>query len=500
LELALSLSEGLAAVSVIGGLRLEFSEKAACPVCRVSYPELTPASFSFNSPQGACPQCDGIGAISELDPALIVPNPGLSLREGAVVPWAGRNSVHFAEFLEALATHYQVSLYTPWQELPDHFRQAVLLGSGSQAIRFHFERANRRVTYARPFEGIIPSLRRRYVETHSAAIRDEIKQFMTFRPCTACQGTRLNPVSAAVTVAGRTIGEIASLCIRAANGFFKSLELSGKQAIIARGILKEIGDRLGFLENVGLDYLTLDRAAQTLSGGESQRIRLATQIGSKLTGVLYVLDEPSIGLHQRDNQRLLVSLVQMRDLGNTVLLVEHDTETILAADYVVDMGPGAGDQGGQVLFAGLPTDLSQAQGSLTGQYVSGRKAIAIPAVRRHFGDQKLVVQGASAHNLKHIDVTFPLGCFICVTGVSGSGKSTLVLETLYPALMQHLHQAKMAAGTCRGLVGTEHVDKVIHVDQSPIGRTPRSNPATYTGLFAPIRDLFARTPDARVRG
>jgi len=500
LELALSLSEGMAMVSILDGQTLVFSEKAACPVCKVSHPELTPASFSFNSPHGACPQCDGIGAISAFDPDRIVPNPLLSLREGAAVPWAGRNSVHFAEFLDALAAHYAVSVYTPWQDLPESFRQAVLYGSGQEDIAFYFERANRRISYTRPFEGIIPNLQRRYIETQSVTIRDEIKQFMTFRPCTACQGTRLNPISGAVTVGGKTIGQIAALCIGATLDYCKRLELAGKQAIIAKGILKEIVDRLGFLENVGLGYLTLDRPAQTLSGGESQRIRLATQIGSKLTGVLYVLDEPSIGLHQRDNQRLLKSLLKMRDLGNTVLLVEHDPETILAADYVVDMGPGAGDQGGRVLFAGPPAGLLATESSLTGQYLSGKRSIPLPSRRRPVGSEQVIILGASAHNLKHIDVGFPLGCFICVTGVSGSGKSTLVLETLYPALMQRLHLAKITGGRIGHISGVEQVDKVIHVDQSPIGRTPRSNPATYTGLFAPIRDLFSRTPDARVRG
>lgn len=500
LELALSLSEGRARVSVLEGPILEFSEKAACPVCRLSYPELSPASFSFNSPQGACPQCDGIGAISAFDPALIVPNPQLSLREGAAVPWAGRNSVHFAEFLDSLASHYHVSVYTPWRDLPSGFQQVVLHGSGEQAITYYAERGNRRITYTRPFEGIIPNLRRRYVETHSTAIRDEIKQFMTFQPCHACRGTRLNPISAAVTIGDKTIGQIVAFSIRQAFAFFQGLGLAGKQAVIAKGILKEIIDRLGFLENVGLGYLTLDRTSQTLSGGETQRIRLATQIGSKLTGVLYVLDEPSIGLHQRDNQRLLAALLKMRDLGNTVLLVEHDPETILAADYVVDMGPGAGENGGEVLFAGPPVDLLATQGSLTGQYLSGRKAIAIPVKRRRCDAQQVVIHGASAHNLKNIDVAFPLGCVVCVTGVSGSGKSTLVLETLYPTLMQVLHHAKVSGGHCRQVSGTEHVDKVIHVDQSPIGRTPRSNPATYTGLFATIRELFSRTPDARLRG
>jgi excinuclease ABC subunit A len=500
LELALSLSEGTAAVSQWEGQTFIFSEKAVCPECHIACPDLTPAHFSFNSPLGACPKCGGIGATREFDPDLIVPNPLLSIREGAVIPWAGKSSVHFAEFLDALASHYNVNVYTPWCELPAAFRQTVLNGSGEQAVVFHFERASQRITDPRPFEGIIPSLERRYVGTHSTAIRDEIQQFMTFRPCTTCQGTRLNPVSRAVKVANHSIAQVTALSIGAALAFFENLSLAGKQAVIAKGILKEIKDRLGFLENVGLGYLTLDRSASSLSGGESQRIRLATQIGSKLTGVLYVLDEPSIGLHQRDNQRLLSALLQMRDLGNTVLVVEHDPETILAADHVVDMGPGAGDRGGQVIFTGAPADLLNAEDSLTGQYLSGRKTISVPVKRRIPRSDQLVVQGASMHNLKNIDVGFPLGCLICVTGVSGSGKSTLVLETLYPALMQRLHAAKTTRGACRQLTGIEHVDKVIHVDQAPIGRTPRSNPATYTGLFAAIRDLFARTPDARMRG
>ncbi len=500
LELAMSQSDGLVTVDILGEEPVLFSEKSACITCDISYPEFTPASFSFNSPQGACPKCDGLGSTTEFDPDLIIPNPELSLREGAIALWANRNTVHFIEFLDALTTHYGIDIYTPYKDLPERFKNALLFGSENESITFYFERNNRRFTYKRPFEGIIPKLERRYLETDSYQSREEIKQYMNFRPCPECQGAKLNRASRSVRVGGLTIFEITQLSVAKARTFFKKLELTGQKRIVATRILKEINERLGFLENVGLSYLTIDRSAYTLSGGESQRIRLATQIGSKLTGVLYVLDEPSIGLHQRDNQQLRETLFQMRDLGNTVLVVEHDEATIRSSDHVVDMGPGAGIKGGYVVYSGQPQGLLNAENSLTGQYLSGVKCIPVPSNRRRNHKGKIIIQGASQNNLKNIDVEFPVGCFICVTGVSGSGKSSLVLETLYRVLAQQLYHARMPAGTYKSVMGLEHVDKVINIDQSPIGRTPRSNPGTYTGVFTYIRELFSRTPEARMRG
>ncbi len=500
LELAMAQAGGLVSVDVSDEETILFSANSACVACGISYPEFTPAGFSFNSPQGACPNCDGLGWTTELDPGLIIPNRELSLREGAVSVWAKRNSMHFIEFLDALTKHYGTDIYTAYKDLPENFQQGMLYGSGNQMITFYFERDNRRFTYQKPFEGIIPNLQRRYRETDSNYIREDIKQYMNFRPCSECSGTKLNRAARSVKIGNLNISELTALSVAGCRDFFLDLRLEGKKEIIARRILREITERLGFLQNVGLAYLTLDRSAQTLSGGESQRIRLATQIGSKLTGVLYVLDEPSIGLHQKDNQRLLATLFKMRDLGNTVLVVEHDEETIRSADYVVDMGPGAGVNGGEVVFAGTPAELLSHADSLTGQYLSGRKSIQRPAVRRTGHSKKLILEGASQNNLKNIDVAFPLGCFTCVTGVSGSGKSTLILETLYPALVQTLRQARIPAGAYTRLRGTEHIDKIVNIDQSPIGRTPRSNPGTYTGVFSFIRDLFSRTPEARMRG
>ncbi len=505
LELALAQSDGLVAVDILGaepdsGKSLLFSEKAACISCGISYPEFTPASFSFNSPQGACPECDGLGSTTEFDPDLVIPNHELSLREGAVAFWANRNSVHFVEFLEALTSHYGADIYTPYKNLPDRFKNVLLYGSGDEQITFYFEQNNRKITYKKAFEGIIPKIKRRYIETDSYQVREESRRYMNFRPCQECNGTKLKKESRFVTVGGLAIFEITALSISKANDFFKRLELEGKKKVIAKRVLKEIIERLGFLDNVGLSYLTLDRSAYTLSGGESQRIRLATQIGSKLTGVLYVLDEPSIGLHQRDNRRLLKTLLQMRDLGNTVLVVEHDEETIRSSDYVIDMGPGAGVNGGQVVFSGKPEDLIKDDSSLTGLYLSGRMRIETPGRRRSNKKNMLVIEGACANNLKHIDAVFPLGCFVCVTGVSGSGKSTLVLETLHRVLAQRLYHARITAGSHTKVSGLEYIDKVVNIDQSPIGRTPRSNAGTYTGVFSYIRELFSRTPEARMRG
>ncbi|RJP77444.1 MAG: excinuclease ABC subunit UvrA [Desulfobacteraceae bacterium] len=500
LELAMAQSEGLVIVEVLDGESILFSEKSACITCGVSYPEFTPAGFSFNSPQGACPKCDGLGSTTEFDPDLIVPNQELSLRDGAILPWSNRNSVPYAEFLDALTIHFGVDIYTPFKDLPEKLKEVLFWGSGDEAIPFYFEQNERRIIYRKKVEGVIPNLEKRYKETDSFQVREEIKKYMNFRPCPDCGGSRLNPSSRAVKVGGLTISDISSMTVEKAYTFFKELKLSGKKAVIAEKILKEITERLGFLINVGLSYLTIHRTAATLSGGESQRIRLATQIGSKLTGVLYVLDEPSIGLHQKDNRKLLETLINMRDLGNTVLVVEHDDDTIMAADHVIDMGPEAGMNGGQVVFSGSPQDILTHPESLTGKYLSGRLKIETPVTRRAGNGKKLVIRGACANNLKNIDVAFLLGCFNCVTGVSGSGKSTLVLETLYCILSQKLHHARITAGGYEKIEGMEYIDKVIHIDQSPIGRTPRSNPGTYTGIFSFIRDIFTRTPEARMRG
>ncbi len=500
LELALAQAGGIVSILIPDQETILYSEKSACLKCGISYPEFTPASFSFNSPQGACPSCDGLGSTTELDPDLIIPNRELSLREGAVSVWAKRNSMHFIEFLDALTQHYGADIYTPYRDLSEDFQQVLLNGTGKQTINFYFERDNRRYTYQKPFEGVIPNLERRYRETDSNYIREEIKQYMNFRPCSECNGTKLNRAGRSVKISDLNITEVTALSVAKSRDYFLDLRLAGKKEIIARRILREIVERLGFLQSVGLSYLTLDRAAQSLSGGESQRIRLATQIGSKLTGVLYVLDEPSIGLHQKDNQRLLATLFKMRDLGNTVLVVEHDEETIRAADYVVDMGPGAGVNGGHVVFAGESAKLLSDEASLTGQYLSGRKSIPIPRTRRLNHRKEIVIEDASQNNLKNIKVAFPLGCFTCVTGVSGSGKSTLVLETLHPALIQKLRRERISAGAHSRMRGIEHVDKIVNIDQSPIGRTPRSNAGTYTGVFSFIRDLFSRTPEARMRG
>jgi len=499
LEMALQLAEGLVKVELADqGRELFFSTKRACIHCGISYPELSPQIFSFNSPQGACPACSGLGVSQAFDPELVVPNPRLTIREGALKPWQSRKSIQFLQNMEALADHLKVDLETPWEELPEKARQAYLFGTGSEKVAFFFETEERRRYFEQPFEGLIPSLIRRHREAPTSYLREELEKYMTVSPCPQCQGARLRPEARSVRVGGRPIQEVTALTVAGALGWVKGLELTPHQLEIARRVLKEIEERLGFLNNVGLDYLTLDRTSGTLSGGEGQRIRLATQIGSALVGVLYILDEPSIGLHQRDNRRLLNTLNGLRDLGNTVIVVEHDSDTILSADYVVDMGPGAGEHGGEVVFAGPPEELL-ASDSLTGRYLSGREEIHVPKTRRK-AKGWLELKGASLNNLKEVDARFPLSAFTCVTGVSGSGKSSLVIDTLYRALSQRLHRAKTRPGPFTGLEGLSRIDKVIDIDQSPIGRTPRSNPATYTGTFTPIRDLFAALPESKVRG
>lgn len=501
LEMALGLSEGrVILVNLTDQTEILFSEKASCLACGISYPEFTPASFSFNSPHGACPLCDGLGATTEFDPDLIVPDKNISLRQGAVLPWENKDSVQFMEFLDALVSHYKADIYTPFKELSARFHTAILYGSKKEQIPFYVERAGKKITYTKVFEGVIPNLKRRFHETNSASVREEIKRYMSFSTCSHCKGTRLNPGSGSVMVSGKRVWEITTLSIQNAARFMSDLSLEGKDKIIADSILKELVQRLGFLQNIGLDYLTLGRSAGTLSGGESQRIRLATQIGSKLTGVLYVLDEPSIGLHQRDNARLLNTLMNLKDLGNTVLVVEHDEETILASDYIIDMGPGAGVNGGEVVFSGPPEDLLACETSLTGLYLSGKRQINIPAFRRKGNGNALTIRGASSNNLKAIEASFPLGCFTCVTGVSGSGKSTLVLTTLFPALSNQINGSRKPVGIHQEILGIDYLDKIIHIDQSPIGRTPRSNPGTYTQVLNQVRDLFARTKESKVRG
>jgi excinuclease ABC subunit A len=499
LETALRLGDGLVRVEQVGGGSRLFSEHHACVDCDVSIPELTPRMFSFNNPYGACPDCSGLGTRMYFDPEQVVPNPQMSLREGAIAPWATRTGFYYQQVLEALADFYEFDIRAPFAELPEHLRKVLLYGSAKEEVRFFYDQGSKRHYYHKPFEGVIPNLERRLRETESDATREKLEQFMNIMPCPTCNGARLKPETLCVRIGGLNIQQLCALSVTDAEAFFARLELLPKEAEIARRVLKEIRERLSFLVNVGLDYLALDRTSATLSGGESQRIRLATQIGSSLVGVLYILDEPSIGLHQRDNRRLLETLKRLRDLGNTVLVVEHDEETILEADHVIDMGPRAGRHGGEVVAQGTPQEILGHPASLTGDYLSGRLAIALPQARRRPVGQ-LSIRGASANNLKDLDVDIPLGVMTCVTGVSGSGKSSLVLDTLHKALAQRLYRSRERSGPVRSIDGLEQLDKVIDIDQSPIGRTPRSNPATYTGLFTDIRDLFAQLPEAKLRG
>jgi excinuclease ABC subunit A len=498
--LCLKLSEGLVRVVDERGDGTLYSEKYACPDCSVSLPEVTPRLFSFNSPHGACPECDGLGTTIYFDPELVVPDPGRSIRNGAVAPWSRRTQIFYHQLLAGLASHYRFSLDVPFGKLPERVRDLVLFGSAGEPVRFALEEGDRRFSFTKPFEGVVNNLERRFRETDSEDVREELSRYMNNRPCRACGGARLKKEALCVTVGGKGIDAVTALSVSEALEFFRTLPLSPREEQIAARILKEIRSRLTFLADVGLDYLNLSRTSSTLSGGEGQRIRLATQIGASLMGVLYILDEPSIGLHQRDNRRLLSTLTRLRDLGNTVLVVEHDEETIRTADHVIDMGPGAGEHGGHVVVSGTPEEVLRCEASLTGQYLSGRKEIPVPRTRRRFNGHALKLGGCRAHNLKGIDVTIPLGVITCVTGVSGSGKSTLILDTLHRTLAQKLTGARERPGEHRALSGLEHVDKVIHIDQSPIGRTPRSNPATYSGVFTPIRDLFAMLPESKARG
>jgi len=479
---------------------LLFSEKFACNYCSISFPELEPRLFSFNSPHGACPSCDGLGTKMVIDPEIIVPDPSLSIREGAIQPWGKRTSVNFHQMLESIAKHFKFKLNIPFKALPKTIQNTLLYGAGNESIKYIYEHNDKQQYYSGSFEGVIPELKRKYNETDSVSSREEITKFMRTLPCPSCNGSRLKKEGTSVRVGGHNIIKLTEHSIDHLYDFFKTLKLTRQENDIARRIVKEIHERLGFLINVGLDYLTLSRSSATLSGGESQRIRLATQIGSSLMGVLYVLDEPSIGLHQRDNDRLLKTLEKLRDLGNTVIVVEHDEKTILAADHVLDIGLGAGIHGGEIIFSGEPKKLLKDKVSLTGQYLSGIQKITTPANRKKNNGSFLEIRGAEQNNLKNITVKIPLGCLICVTGVSGSGKSTLIIDILYKALAKHFWKSTDKPGKYKTIEGVHLIDKVIDVDQSPIGRTPRSNPATYTGVFTHIRDLFSQIPESRTRG
>ena len=500
-ESALRLSDGYAIADVIGGDPIPFSEQYACPICGFTVGELEPRLFSFNAPTGACPECEGLGLKLEVDIDLVVPDQTKTLKEGAIVPWNPISSQYYPQMLEQFCKSVGIDMDTPFNKLSKKQQQQILYGNGEIPFHFHYENdfgGIRDVDV--PFEGVINNISRRYRETNSDFTREQMRKYMTELPCPVCHGYRLNQRALAVKIDGRNIGEVSALSISDSLEFFKNIKLSAQKNEIAKPILKEIIDRLTFMKNVGVEYLTLSRSARTLSGGEAQRIRLATQIGSNLSGVMYVLDEPSIGLHQRDNDRLIESLKAMRDLGNTLIVVEHDEDTMRAADYIVDIGPGAGENGGKVMAAGTPKQVMRSRKSLTGQYLSGKKFIPVPHERRIGNGKKITITGAAENNLKDITVDFPLGEFICVTGVSGSGKSTLVNMILKRVLAQKLNNNSAKPGKYKSISGVENIEKVINIDQSPIGRTPRSNPATYTGVFDDIRELFAQTNQAKMRG
>ncbi|MFD2214715.1 excinuclease ABC subunit UvrA [Metabacillus endolithicus] len=501
LETALGLGEGRVIIDVMGEEELLFSEHHACPQCGFSIGELEPRMFSFNSPFGACPECDGLGSKLKVDLDLVIPNKDLTLKQHAIAPWEPTSSQYYPQMLEAVCDHYGIDMDIPVKDIPKHLLDKILYGSDGEEIYFRYENdfGQIRENYIQ-FEGVIRNVERRYKETSSDFIREQMEKYMGQQNCPTCKGHRLKKESLAVLIQGNHVGELTKLSVQESLEFFQHLSLTEKEMTIANLILKEISERLGFLNNVGLDYLTLNRAAGTLSGGEAQRIRLATQIGSRLTGVLYILDEPSIGLHQRDNDRLIQTLQNMRDIGNTLIVVEHDEDTMIAADYLIDIGPGAGIHGGQVISAGTPEEVMSDENSLTGQYLSGKKFIPLPYERKKPDGRYIEIKGAKENNLRNVNVKFPLGMFIAVTGVSGSGKSTLVNEVLHKSLAQKLHNAKAKPGEHKEIKGIEQLEKVIDIDQSPIGRTPRSNPATYTGVFDDIRDVFATTNEAKVRG
>ncbi|MEJ2635273.1 MAG: excinuclease ABC subunit UvrA [Calditrichia bacterium] len=499
-EVALKMGSGLVIAENVEDASEElFSEQFACMNCGISYEEIEPRMFSFNSPYGACPACDGLGTKLEIDPRLVVSNPVLSIEKGAIAPVGEKRNSWYFEMIEALSRRYHFEMSVPWKELPEKIQQLILYGT-TEKVKFIFEREESHFEFTSKYEGVINNLYRRYKQTSSQHIRDWIEGFMNQIPCPECGGTRLRKEALGVKINDLNIAQVTAKNVKEGIRFFEDLILTEKEEIISHQILKEIRARLVFLQDVGLEYLTLERTAGTLSGGEAQRIRLATQIGSQLVGVLYILDEPSIGLHQRDNMRLINTLLRLRDLGNTVLVVEHDRETIEHSDYVIDLGPGAGKQGGEIVATGTPEEIESNPASLTGQYLSYQRYIPVPENRRQGSGKHLLLKGAQGNNLQHVDVKFPLGKFICITGVSGSGKSTLINETLYPVLSRHFYNSKLIPLPHEELRGLKHVDKVIAIDQSPIGRTPRSNPATYTGLFTLIRDLFAQLPESKIRG
>ena len=498
LEIAAHLSEGIVKVEREGQPPLLLSQKFSCPDCGFSFPEITPRMFSFNSPQGACTLCHGLGTQQYFDPDRIVPDPSLSLNRGAILPWEDKDRSFLSPILEGLARHYHFDLDAPFDRLPRTVQHLLLYGSEGEKIPFKSRGRGLPHLFRQKFEGVVRELKRRWENDGEEA--EALERFMSSVPCPECEGTRLKKEVLSIKVGGKSIAEVTRLYVKEALDFLRGLELTPRSQKIGRPVLREIGERLEFMIEVGLDYLTLDRNASTLSGGESQRIRLATQIGSSLVGVLYILDEPSIGLHQRDHLRLLGTLRRLRDLGNTVIVVEHDEETIRSADYVIDMGPGPGERGGEVVFTGSPEALMKEENSLTGQYLSGKKTIPLPPKRRPLGDKYLTLRGVTANNLKNIDVRIPLGVFNCITGVSGSGKSTLIIDTLYGLLSSRLYHRREHSVSVQRVEGLEYIDKAVHVDQMPIGRTPRSNPATYTGLFQPIRELFSRLPESRARG